>query len=148
MSKTLKMTISLPLTVVVKTESITALEASREEIRQMPAEKVAALKGAQKFRYELFAGDKTTEQVLEVIYRQGLREGVRDLIMGEIQGNESTCRVGDIKVTFEAPMVPRSCNGCIKDTCGRPEKLTGSGCPLKMTGLREACGGPRWTETV
>jgi hypothetical protein len=148
MSKTLKMTISLPLTVVVKTESIAALEASREEIRQMPAEKVAALKGAQKFRYELFAGDKTTEQVLEVIYRQGLREGVRDLIMGEIQGNESTCRVGDIKVTFEAPMVPRSCDRCTQEACFHPNRVANIGCELKRTGLREACGGPRWTETV
>jgi hypothetical protein len=145
MSKTLKMTISLPMTVVVKTESVAALEASREEIRQMPAEKVAALKGAQKFRYELFAGDKTTEQVLEVIYRQGLREGIRELIMGEIQGNESACRVGDIKVTFQKGPKP-SCQGCVQTECIHPNRAQNAGCELKMVGTREP--GPRWTETV
>ena len=148
MRMTLKLNVSFPMTIVVKTETLKAFDATREEIRKIPAEEIAALKGEAKFRAELFRGDRTTEQVMELIYRAGIRELIRKELVEEINGNESTARLGCIKVTYEAPMVPRSCNGCIKDTCGRPEKLTGSGCPLKMTGLREACGGPRWTETV
>lgn len=138
MAKTLKMNITFPMTIVVKTETLETLEEARKDLRELTPEKVVLLKGESKFRYELFTGDKPTEEVLEVIYRMGLRTGIREVIMDEIQGNESNCRVGDIKVSFEKPQAPRSCNGCIKDTCGRPEKLTGSGCPLKMTGVRSA----------
>lgn len=145
MAKTLKMQISFPMTIVVKAETLVALEDSRKEARETPAEKVAKLKGESKFRYELLTGDKPTEEVLEVIYRQGLRAGIRELIMDEIQGNESTCRVGDIKVAFEAPP-KRSCQGCIKVDCTLDARLTNAGCDHKRTGIREP--GPRWTETV
>lgn len=146
MAKTLKMQITFPMTIVVKTETLETLEGARKDLRELPAEKVALLKGESKFRYELFTGDKPTEEVLEVIYRMGLRTGIREVIMDEIQGNESNCRVGDIKVTFEKPIVPRSCDRCIKDKCQLDARLTNSGCQFKTTGLREP--GPRWTKTV
>lgn len=137
MAKTLKMLITFPMTVVVKTETIEALEGSRADVRAMDPEKVANLKGEQKFRYELFAGDKTTEEVLEVIYRQGLRSGVRELIMEELQGNESTCRVGDIKVAYEKGPKP-SCQGCTQTTCIHQNREKNLGCDLKMVGIRPA----------
>lgn len=145
MSKTLKLTVSFPMTIVVKTDTITQLRESREEARKIPAEEVAKLRGETKFRFELFTGDKSDEEVLETIYRQGLRSGVRELIMGEIQGNESTCRLGDIKVTFQAPP-KRSCQGCIETNCVKAERNTNAGCDGKRTGVREP--GPRWTETL
>lgn len=145
MAKTLKMYITFPMTIVVKTETIETLEEARKDLRELAPEKVALLKGEHKFRYELFTGNKTTEEVLEVIYRMGLRTGIREVIMDEIQGNEANCRVGDIKVTFETPP-KRSCQGCTQTTCINDARLSNSGCDLKTTGVRDP--GPRWTETV
>jgi hypothetical protein len=144
---TLKLNVSFPMTIVVKTETLKAFDATREEIRKIPAEEIAALKGEAKFRAELFRGDRTTEQVMELIYRAGIRELIRKELVEEITGNESTARLGCIKVTYETPMVPRSCDRCIVAECPRTEaRDVNAGCIEKRTGVREP--GPRWTETV
>lgn len=143
MSKTLKLNVTFPITAVVNTETVVDLEGARLEAREAIAEMIP-MKGEQLAMFKLFASEMTTEALLETILRKGLREIIRKEINSEMNNGETTVRVGDIKVAFEKPMEPRSCNGCIKDTCGRNEKLTGSGCALKMTGLRVPVQGRDW----
>ncbi|WYW04228.1 host HNS inhibition protein [Pseudomonas phage vB_PpuP-Kallioja] len=145
MSMTLKLNVSFPMTIVVKAETLKAFDETREEARKIPAEEIEKLKGETKFRAELFRGDRTTEQVMELIYRAGIRELIRKELVEEITGNESTARLGCIKVTYEAPP-KRSCQGCIETNCVLAERNTNAGCDNKRTGVREP--GPRWTETV
>ncbi|MGV8919554.1 MAG: hypothetical protein ACOH2R_17435 [Pseudomonas sp.] len=123
MSKTLKLTVSFPMTIVVKTETIKDLQETRAQAREIPDEEMATLKGEQKFRTELFRSDRPDEELLELVYRSGIRELLREDFIKQITGNEATVRLGSVKVAFEAPMVP----------VVKPD---------------DVCGGPRWTETV
>ena len=147
MSKTFKLSVNFPLSLVVSAETIQDFTETRKEAREILASG-KALKGEAKFRVDLLASDKTDDEVLETVYRAGIRQILREGFIKDLCGSEARGRMGDIKVVFEAPMVPRSCDRCIVESCGRKEILTNSGCELKQTGLREACGGPRWTETV
>ena len=138
MSKTLKLNVSFPMSIVFKAEAIEALEKAREECRAFTPEKIAEVpKGEGKARLEMFVSDMTTERLLEVIVRAGIREHMRGDFLKEIQGSESRCRVGSVKVAFEAPMVPRSCDRCIETNCVKSERNTNAGCEGKRTaGLR------------
>lgn len=115
MAKTLKLNVSFPMTIVVSTDTITALKETREEARLIPAEKIAELKGETKFRAELFRGDKSEEELLELIYRAGIREFITKDMRNEIAGNEAKIRLGSVKVSFEdSSVLARSCdcNAC------------------------------------
>lgn len=149
MSKTMKMTVSFPMTLVFTEETLKDFREAREEVRKLTPEEIAKVtKGETKARMEMFASDMSDERLLEIILRSGIREHMRNDFLKEIAGSEAAGRLGSVKVTFETPMVPRSCQGCIKTECTLDARLTNSGCQFKTTGLREACGGPRWTETV
>lgn len=137
MSKTLKITVNFPMSIVVKTETVLEFQADRVKARAMPAEKVAKMKGEALAGYHLLVGDRSDEEVLEIIYRKGIRETVREGIERELPGNEATVTVGDIKVSFDCPMLPRSCDRCTQDTCFHPNRAANIGCELKQTGLRE-----------
>jgi hypothetical protein len=144
MSKTFKMTVNFPLTLVVSTETVKEFTEAREEARKvLYLGKV--LKGENKFRVELLASDKTDDEVLETIFRAGVRQVLREDFLKGVCGNESKGRMGDVKVVYQtAPK--RSCQGCIETNCVKSEKNTNSGCDGKRVGIREP--GPRWTETV
>lgn len=141
MSKTLKMTVSFPVSIVVRSDTMAEFVSDRAKARAMPAEKVATLKGEAKVSYDLLTSERTDEELLELIYRKGARQIIREDFSKELGGNESTVRTGDVKVVFEAPMVPRSCDRCIVTDCQRPlSRSLNTGCPEKQVGLREACG--------
>jgi hypothetical protein len=147
MAKTFKLNVSFPMSLVVHTETVKDFTETRGEAREILA-RGTALKGETKFRVELLASDKTDDEVLETIFRAGIRQVLREDFLKGVCGDESRGRLGDVKVTFETPMVPRSCDRCTQEACFHPNRIANIGCELKRTGLREACGGPRWTETV
>ncbi|QNJ57513.1 hypothetical protein [Pseudomonas phage PlaquesPlease] len=127
MAKTLKLNVSFPMTIVVATETIEALKLSREEARKVPAEKIAELKGEAKYRAELFRGDKSEEELMELIYRAGIREFITKDMRREISGDEAKVRLGSVKVAYESR--PDVCTCGPNEGCGR-------------------CPGKRWTQTV
>jgi hypothetical protein len=146
MAKTFKLNVSFPMSLVVSTETVKDFTETRGEAREILA-RGTALKGETKFRVELLASDKTDDEVLETIFRAGIRQVLREDFLKGVCGNESRGRLGDVKVTFEVPMVPRSCDRCIVAECPRTEaRDANAGCTEKRTGVREP--GPRWTETV
>jgi hypothetical protein len=100
MAKTFKAHVSFPLTIVVKTETVTGFLEAREEARKIPASG-KVLKGESKFRIELMASDKSDDEVLQTIFRSAIREVLRKDFMSEIVGSKSTCRIGDTLVVFE-----------------------------------------------
>lgn len=129
MSKTLKLNVSFPMTIVVSGESLLELQKARKDVRGLPAEKVAGLKGESKAHCELLSGDLSDEAVLERIYRSGIRRFMREDFLKDITGNEATARLGSVKVSFEEFILAKAC------TCEGK-----SGCT--------ECPGPRWTKTV
>jgi len=106
MAKTLKLNVSFPMSVVVKSEIIADFQEARKEARKILASG-KALRGHTKYRVELMASDKTDEQCFEQIYREGIREFLKKDFIKELEGNESRIRVGDVKVVYEAREVPR-----------------------------------------
>lgn len=106
MSKTLKMTVSFPVTVVIRKDTLEEFVADREKARQMPAERIAKLKGEAKVSYDLLVSERTDEELLELIYRKGVRQIIREDFPKELGGSESTVRTGDVKVVYETPMAP------------------------------------------
>lgn len=145
MAKTFKLTVSFPLTIVASTETIKDFVECREEARKILAEGKRVLKGETKFRVELMASDKSDDEVLQTIYRSGIRQVLREDFLKEVCGSESTGRLGDVRVVYQAAP-KRSCQGCIETNCVKAERNTNAGCEGKRTGVREP--GPRWTETV
>lgn len=96
MAKTLKLNVSFPMTIVVATDTITALKATREEARLIHSEKIAKLNGETKFR-------------------AGIREFITRYMRNKIAGNEAKIRLGSVKVSFEDnSLLARSCdcNAC------------------------------------
>uniref|UniRef100_A0AB74UQ40 Host HNS inhibition protein n=1 Tax=Salmonella phage Phylax-28 TaxID=3349226 RepID=A0AB74UQ40_9CAUD len=121
MAKTFKLNVSFPMTIVVATDTITALKETREEARKIPAEKIAELTGETKFRAELFRGDRSEEELLELIYRAGIREFITKDMRNEIAGNEAKIRLGSVKVVFEKPSEkPYCCCEQISKVVGEP----------------------------
>lgn len=121
MAKTLKLNVSFPMTIVVSTDAMTAIKAIREEVRLTPAEKIAELTGETKFSAELFRGDKSEEEMLELIYRAGIREFITKDMRKEIAGNEARIRLGSVKVVFEKPAEkPFCCCEQISKVVGEP----------------------------
>ncbi|AFO12315.1 hypothetical protein PhiS1_26 [Pseudomonas phage Phi-S1] len=102
MAKTLKCNVNFGLTVVVNSESEKALEAARDLARVALKHNPDEAKGEQKFLLEAFASERTTEQLLELIVRKGVRELVREELERELNNDETSTTVGNIKVTFEA----------------------------------------------
>lgn len=150
MAKTLRLTVTFPMTIVVSSETCAELAADRKRIREMPAEKVAKLKGQPKANYELMMSERTDEELMEIIYRAGLRETIRSNIKSEVCSSESTCRIGDIKVTYEKPVEPKgSCQGCIYDDCKQESnRSANAGCAFKQTGIRSPHFETRFEKTV
>lgn len=145
MAKTFRMTVNFPLSLVVSTESVKDFQEARIDARKIVA-LGKALKGETKFRVELLASDKPDDEVLQTIFRSGIRQVLREDFLKEVCGGEATGRLGDVKVVYQtAPK--RSCDGCITTGCDRDELLLNAGCPLKETGVRAPLS-PRWTETV
>jgi hypothetical protein len=146
MAKTFKMAVNFPRSIVLSTETIKDFLEAREEARKILAEPKRPLKGESKFRVELLASDKSDDEVLQTIYRSGARRLLREEFVKELCGDESTGRIGDVRIVFEAPP-KRTCQGCIVTDCQRPySRGENVGCDDKRTGVREP--GPRWTETV
>lgn len=144
MSKTFKLSVNFPLSLVVSAETIEDFIKTRKEAREILATG-KVLKGEAKFRVELLASDKTDDEVLETVYRAGIRQILREGFIKDLCGNESRGRLGDVKVVYEAAP-KRSCQGCIETNCVKAERNTNAGCDGKRTGVREP--GTRWTETV
>lgn len=150
MAITMKLTVNFPLSIVVSKETLEDFKEARERAREiLAAAEVPKMHGETKYRVELLASDKTDEECLEVIFRQGIREFVRGDLVKEIASTEARVRVGDIKVTYEKPMAPKgSCQGCIRTECSRPEGKVNAGCPEKETGIRSPHFETRFEKTV
>lgn len=144
MAKTFKLNVSFPMSLVVSTETVKDFQEAREEARKI-LYLGKALKGETKFRVELMASDKPDDEVLQIIFRSGIRQVLREDFLKEVCGSESTGRLGDVKVVYQAAP-KRSCQGCIETNCVKAERNTNAGCEGKRTGVREP--GPRWTETL
>lgn len=129
MSKTLKLNVSFPMTIVVSGESLLEVQKAREQMRAISEDKASAFTGESKAHYELFKGDLSDEAVLERIYRSGIRRFMREDFLKEITGNEATARLGSVKVSFEEFILAKTC------TCEGA-----AGCT--------ECPAPRWTQTV
>lgn len=110
MAKTLKCQVTFPLTLIVNSESEKDLEGARAEAREIVASG-KELHGEQKAMINAFASERTTEQLLELILRKGIRELVRAELKSEMNNSETKCRIGDIKVDFNA-FDPCGCNAC------------------------------------
>lgn len=135
MAKTFKLTVSFPMSLVVSDEVVKDFQEARIEARSiLTSGKV--LKGESKFRVELLGSDKPDDEVLETVFRAGVRQVLREDFLKEVCGNESKGRMGDVRVVFEkAPK--RSCQGCIETNCVKSEKDTNAGCADKRVGLRD-----------
>ncbi|AKG94369.1 hypothetical protein VO98_135 [Pseudomonas phage phiPsa17] len=116
MAKTLKLNVSFPMSVVVNTETCKGLEVARAAARE--AIKQGTTNGNKRdFMLNVFASDKTTEEVLEIIIRSGVRQLVREELTREMTNDETRATVGDIKVSFEdSSVLARSCdcNACFE----------------------------------
>ncbi|WGH28288.1 hypothetical protein 10P302A_gene0028 [Pseudomonas phage 10P302A] len=138
MAKTFKLHVSFPMSLVVSTETVKDFQEAREMARKILAENTKPLKGETKFRVELMASDKDDDEVLQTIFRAGIRQVLREDFLKEVCGNESTGKIGDMKVVY----APR-CETCIHDkTCPKVavfgcEPVLPSACPLHDD--RKAC---------
>ncbi|QJD54617.1 hypothetical protein PssvBMR1_gp24 [Pseudomonas phage MR1] len=109
MAITLKANVNFGLRLVVNTGTIAAVEVSRALARVAVAEG-KPMKGESAAMVSLFASEITTESLMETIMRKGIRELVREHLEDELNNDETTVRVGNVKVAFEAPAVPvRKC---------------------------------------
>uniref|UniRef100_A0AAU6VZG9 Uncharacterized protein n=1 Tax=Pseudomonas phage Ghual01 TaxID=3138534 RepID=A0AAU6VZG9_9CAUD len=109
MAITLKANVNFGLRLVVNTGTIAAVEVSRALSRVALAEGNVG-KGEAAAMVRLFASEITTESLMETILRKGIRELVREHLEDELNNEETTVRVGNVKVAFEAPSVPvRKC---------------------------------------
>ena len=116
MAKTLKLNVSFPMTAVISTETVKEFQEARNAARSILADPDSkALKGEVKFRIELLASDKTDDEVLETIYRSGIRDFIRSDLAKEIGGSEANIRTGDCKVVFETREKPAE--GCDCGSC-------------------------------
>lgn len=145
MAKTLRLTVNFPLTIIVNTETVDEFVADRKKTREVPSEKAALLKGRSKSNYDLMISGRTDEEILEILYRAGLREEIRQVVK-DMGSTEANIRVGDIKVTYEKPK--GSCQGCIRTECSRPEGKVNAGCVDKEVGIRSPHFESRFEKTV
>ncbi|ANY29041.1 hypothetical protein UNOSLW4_0130 [Pseudomonas phage UNO-SLW4] len=100
MAKTLKANVSFGLTCVVNTDAEKALEAARD-LARVALKHGEAPKGEQGAMLSLFASEKPTEELLEIIIRKGVRELVREELDRELNTDETRATIGNIKVDFE-----------------------------------------------
>ncbi|QHJ81065.1 MAG: hypothetical protein [Bacteriophage sp.] len=105
MAKTLKCQVTFPLTLIVNSESEKDLEGARAEAREIVASG-KELRGEQKAMITAFASERTTEQLMELILRKGIRELVRAELKSEMNNSGTKCRIGDIKVDFTPHKTP------------------------------------------
>uniref|UniRef100_A0AAU6W3C5 Uncharacterized protein n=1 Tax=Pseudomonas phage Lepni01 TaxID=3138536 RepID=A0AAU6W3C5_9VIRU len=118
MAKTFKLNVSFPMSLVVSTETVKDFQEAREMAREILASG-KPLKGETKFRVGLMAGDKSDDECLQIIFRAGIREVLRNDFLKEVCGSESTGKIGDMKVEY----LPR-CELCIHDkTCIKVARL-------------------------
>lgn len=101
MAKTLKCNVTFGLTCVVNSEAEKGLEAARDLARVALKHSDEEPKGEQGAMLKLFASERTTEELLELIVRKGIRELIRSELESEMNNDESTVTVGNIKVAFE-----------------------------------------------
>lgn len=114
MAKTLKCNVSFGLSAVVNTETVKAVEEARAEAREALQDGVK-YDGERKAMLEVFASERTTEELLELLLRKGIRDLVRKELKAEMDNDETRVRVGEIKVTFEhiTPKVTLSAPECL-----------------------------------
>ena len=116
MAKTLKLNVTFPMSVVVNTQTVKALEIARAAARE--AVKQGELNGDKRdSMVHVFASDKPTEEVLEIIIRSGVRGLIRDELTRGLTNDETRATVGNIKVAFEGnSALARSCdcNACFE----------------------------------
>ncbi|NMZ63411.1 hypothetical protein HBN99_03635 [Pseudomonas oryzihabitans] len=110
MSKTLKMTVSFPLTMVFNEDQLKQLRESREEAREVVAagfrlgrglERGRKVTGSEKAMCEMFASDLTDEQLLERICRAGIRQFLTQEFANDLKGDGTKVRLGSVKVAYE-----------------------------------------------
>ncbi|UAV89431.1 hypothetical protein SNK_28 [Pseudomonas phage SNK] len=115
MAKTLKLNVAFGMTVVINSETEKGFEVARAAARE--SVKQGVLNGNKKdSMLHVFASDKTSEEVFEIILRSGVRELIRKELTSEMNNGETSATVGNIKVTFEkrSDVLARSCdcNAC------------------------------------
>lgn len=115
MAKTLKLNVAFGMTVVINSETEKGFEVARVAARE--SVKQGVLNGNKKdSMLHVFASEKTSEEVFEIIIRSGVRELIRNELTREMNNGETSTTVGNIKVTFEkrSDVLARSCdcNAC------------------------------------
>ncbi|CBZ42000.1 Gp5.5-like host HNS inhibition [Pseudomonas phage phi15] len=102
MSMTHKFNVSLECTVVSSQEAVDGLKVARAALRasretEAGKAKYATLTGGQKFLQDLFMSDKTDEEVVVQILRNGLRDILGETAK-EATDSSQTVRFGNISV--------------------------------------------------
>ena len=127
MAKTLKCNVSFGLSSVVNTETVKALEEARIEAREALQDGIKC-DGERMAMLKVFASERTTEELLELMFRKGIREIVRKELKAEMDNDETSLRVGEIKVAFErstskVSLSAPECLHCrVLHNAGRPYK--------------------------
>lgn len=106
MSKTLRCTVSFPLTLVFNEDQLKQLRESREEAREVVAAGFRMghgrkVTGSEKAMCEMFASDLTDEQLLERICRAGIRQFLTQDFAKDLRGDGTNVRLGSVKVAYE-----------------------------------------------
>lgn len=102
MSNTHKFNISLEATVVTAQTAVDSLKVARAAVKaaadtESGREKLEGLRGDKKYLNELFRSDKSDEEVIVQILRNGLRQVIGELAE-EACDSEQTVRFGNISV--------------------------------------------------
>jgi len=128
-TRTLFVNVNFGMTCIATAEVFADIQKGRAEARGRTAEYVSALDKGDTYKHNLLVGDKTDEEVLVQIVRQGLREFIREDLARDFTGGGLTAKMGDVKVVATpkwAAVVPTQSINCIHcrvlDGAGRPYK--------------------------
>lgn len=101
MAKTIKCNVNFDLTAVIQSSGLKTLQEAREASREAIAGGEHG-DGEHKAMIEIFASDRTEEDLLKLILRKSIREMIREELEGELNTADTSVRVGNIKVDFKA----------------------------------------------
>lgn len=101
MAITLKTKVTLTTSIVVSTETVARFQKEREVARVLPAEKREKLKGQARAIYEAYVSEKSDEEVLQLVLRMGLREGLLETMKTEFNDGDFNAKGSQVAVTFK-----------------------------------------------
>lgn len=134
MSTTHEFNISLEATVVTGQESVDGLKVARAAVKaaaetKAGRAKLEGLRGDKKYLNELFRSDKSDEEVIIQIIRNGLRQVIGELA-SEASDSDQTVRFGNISVKVRDPL----CTMCEMTRLSQQKGFKRETCPYRKCG--------------